>query len=92
MKSSADVLSNLRWVKELADKTRALFQRFDEIKHGKLSYFPLKFFSDPLSYYRNLQEPAVTTHHEGGTGQTTVNKKAPIHYIISINDKFYRPL
>ena len=26
------------------------------------------------------------------TGQTTVNKKAPIHYIISINDKFYRPL
>ena len=26
------------------------------------------------------------------TGQTTVNKKAPIHYIISINDKVYRPL
>ena len=25
-------------------------------------------------------------------GQTTVNKKAPIHYIISINDKVYRPL
>ena len=26
------------------------------------------------------------------TGQTTVKKKAPIHYIISINDKVYRPL
>ena len=26
------------------------------------------------------------------TGQTTVNKKAPIHYIISINDMVYRPL
>ena len=25
------------------------------------------------------------------TGQTTVNKKAPIQYIISINDKVYRP-
>ena len=25
-------------------------------------------------------------------GQTTVNKKAPIHYIISVNDKVYRPL
>ena len=25
-------------------------------------------------------------------GQTTVNKKAPIHYIISIKDKVYRPL
>ena len=25
-------------------------------------------------------------------GQTTVNKKAPIHYVISINDKVYRPL
>ena len=24
--------------------------------------------------------------------QTTVNKKAPIHYVISINDKVYRPL
>ena len=26
------------------------------------------------------------------SGQTTVNKKAPIHYIISINDKVYRAL
>ena len=26
------------------------------------------------------------------TGQTTVNKKAQMHYIISINDMVYRPL
>ena len=26
------------------------------------------------------------------TGQTTVNKKVPSHYITSINDKVYRPL
>ena len=26
------------------------------------------------------------------TGQTTVNKKAPIHYILPMNDKVHRPL
>ena len=46
---------------------------------------------------------AVTGQHEcdididvlvgrSSTGQTAVNKKAPIHYIISINNKVYRPL
>ena len=42
---------------------------------------------------RNSAKPIMTrvSERHRHCGQTTVNKKAPIHYIISINDKFYRP-
>ena len=40
-------------------------------------------------YTDGMQFPAMAPTV---TGQTTVNKKAPIHDIISINDKVYRPL
>ena len=35
---------------------------------------------------------SVKVTREVPTGQTTVNKKAPIHYIIPINDTVHRPL
>ena len=39
-----------------------------------------------------MKSRLVYQFFSGQTGQTTVNKKAPIHYIISINDMVYRPL
>ena len=44
-------------------------------------------------HWENPPSWAVTVlQQDSRCGQTTVNKKAPIHYIISINDKVYRPL
>ena len=42
-----------------------------------------------LSCQSNWQIHFIFSHY---IGQTTVNKKAPIHYIISINDMVYGPL
>ena len=39
-----------------------------------------------------MKSRIVYQFFSGQTGQTTVNKKAPIHYIISIDDMVYRPL
>ena len=76
--------------KEKATTTLLLYQRIDSLCLG--SYW---MESDPNREERT--ELAVSAWHAGKswqteTGQTTVNKKAPIHYIISINDKVYRPL
>ena len=58
----------------------------------KVSFSSDRIHCGWLSLIHQLTYLSPTYAHETCTGQTTVYIKAPIHYIISLNDKVYRPL
>ena len=51
-----------------------------------------KSLTDLVKCVDNLHFKTKPEKEKKSTGQTTVNKKALIHYIISINDMVHRPL
>ena len=61
-------------------------------------FFFIVLFACLTTSFRVLQQPPSpppplqVLDNNKPTGQTTVNKKAPIHYIIPINDTVHRPL
>ena len=75
-------------IDQLSQHLRPLQRHHSHATHPLTLLHPATYIQGPF----RIATLAAAARFSRGTGQTTVNKKAPIHYIISINDKVYRPL